>query len=398
MSIKNAAVSAVLALLFLSLLVIYMISVPASSLITFLCVLIMLVGLIMAQSSSWRDIGILAAVAVVVSMVAIALVVSARLGQVGTLLALLVWGLLLFALFSSARRSIVPLPRDRAILIRNTLTGSVHRADGPIAEPNMPLMEQVIAIIPLYTLSADVNVEKVNTKRQNVDLIGVHIHYKVKDPLRALGGIPNLSEAQSEIAKNMNKDLSEARRVVTFWEQLLNRQMRIDVEDIVREVIYDNVFAQNPLDVHAKREDLAHAVSDQLKHLVGQWGVDIINLRFDRIEFNPDVAKAINKANIRLDDTEMKKIEAERDAMRIDLVLSAEVNAEAQRVKAIIAALKESLKGSGVELTPDLVVKTITATSDWQMEGDFSLLTQQQPLPAAMPAPAKPAEKPAEKK
>src|SRR5829696_10569803 len=98
MSIKNAAVSSVLSLMFLSLLVIYLISAP-SMLITFLSVLIMLVGLIMAQSNSWRDIGILAAVAVIVSMVAIALVARPRLGAVGTLIALLLWGLFLFALF-----------------------------------------------------------------------------------------------------------------------------------------------------------------------------------------------------------------------------------------------------------------------------------------------------------
>lgn len=392
MSIKNAAVSSVLALMFLSLLVIYMISAP-SPLITFLSVLIMLVGLIMAQSSSWRDLSILGAVAVVVSMVAIALVASPRLGSVGTLIALLVWGVILFALFSSARRTIILLPRDRAILIQNTLTGIVHSADGPIVTPTMPFMERVIASIPLYILSADVNVEKVNTKRQNVDLIDVHIHYKVKDPLRALGGIPNLSQAQHEIAKNMAKDLVDARRDVTFWEQLLNRQMALDVDDIVREVIYDNVFAQNPLDVHARREDLAGAVSDQLMYLVSQWGVEIINVRFDRIDVNPEVVRAINKANIRIDDTEMKRIEAERDATRIDLVLGSEVNIEARRVTAIINALREA----GVEITPDLVVKTITATGDWQMESDFSLLTQQLPPPTA-PAPAKPAEKPAEKK
>src|SRR5438552_16331022 len=99
MSIKNAAVSAVLALMFLSLLTIYLISLP-SPLITFLSVLIMLVALIMAQSSIWRDILILAAVSVIVSMVAIALVASPRLGAVGTVIALLLWGLLLFALFS----------------------------------------------------------------------------------------------------------------------------------------------------------------------------------------------------------------------------------------------------------------------------------------------------------
>src|SRR3954447_22284953 len=158
MSIKNTAISAVLALMFLSLLTIYLISAP-SPLITFLSVLIMLVGLIMAQSSNWRDIGILAAVAVIVSMVAIALVSSPRLGWAGSLIALLLWGLILFALFSSARRSIVPLPRDRAILIRNTFNGQVHLADGPIAAPNMPFMEHVIAVIPLYELSTDVRVE-----------------------------------------------------------------------------------------------------------------------------------------------------------------------------------------------------------------------------------------------
>ena len=59
MSIKNTAVSSVLGLMFFSLLVIYL-NTSGSMLITFLSVLIMLVGLIMAQSSNWRDISILA--------------------------------------------------------------------------------------------------------------------------------------------------------------------------------------------------------------------------------------------------------------------------------------------------------------------------------------------------
>jgi regulator of protease activity HflC (stomatin/prohibitin superfamily) len=393
MSIKNAAVSSVLALMFLSLLVIYMITLP-NPLITFLSVLIMLVGLIMAQSNSWRDISILAAVSVVVSMVAIALVASPRLGSVGTLIALLVWGVILFALFSSARRTIILLPRDRAILIRNTFTGQVHLADGPIATSNLPFMEQVIAVIPLYELSSDVKVEKVNTQRQNVDAIDVHILYKVKEPHNALAGIPNLSQAQATVAKEMNQDLKDARRQFGFWENLLNRQMNNDADDVVRAVIYDNGFAQNPLEVFSQRHNLAEAVLDHLRKVVGRWGVEIIDLNFERIEINPDVAKAINKAGVRLDDTELKEIEAKRDATRIRYVLGAEVELEAERVRAIIMALRDS----GIEITPDLIVKAITATSDWQMEGDFSLLTQQQLPPPTAPAPAKPAEKPAEKK
>src|SRR6187401_3446933 len=125
MSIKNTAVSSILGLMFLSLLVIYLISAP-SMLITFLSVLIMLVGLIMAQSSSWRDISILATVAVIVSMVAIALLASVRLGRVGTVIALVLWGLVLLALFASARQTFIALPSDRAILIRNLFTDQIH--------------------------------------------------------------------------------------------------------------------------------------------------------------------------------------------------------------------------------------------------------------------------------
>jgi regulator of protease activity HflC (stomatin/prohibitin superfamily) len=374
MSINKVAVSAVLTLMFLSLLTIYMISAPGP-LITFLSVLIMLVGLIMAQSNSWRDITILAAVSVIVSMVAIALLVSARLGSVGTLIALLLWGLLLFALFSSARRTIILLPRDRAILIQNTLTGIVHLADGPIATPNVPFMERVIAIIPLYALSVDANVDKVNTKRMNVDLIDVQARYRVKEPQRALAGIPNLSQAQKEVAKDLGKDLSDARRDVIFWEQLLNRQMRLDIDDIVREVIYDNVFAQNPVEVQSRRADLIETVRDQLKLRIRHWGGEIVGLNIDRVEVSPEVRKAIMKAAGRIDDTELKEIEAQRDATRIRYVLGAEVEAEADRVRAIVAALKES----GVEITPELLVKALTATADWQMEGDFSMLTQQPP-------------------
>jgi regulator of protease activity HflC (stomatin/prohibitin superfamily) len=396
MSIKNAAVSSVLSLMFLSLLVIYLISAP-SMLITFLSVLIMLVGLIMAQSSSWRDIGILAAVAVIVSMVAIALVVSARLGSVGTVIALVLWGLLLFALFSSTRQSFIPLPGDRgdrAILIRNLFTGYVYRADGPIVGPNVPFMERVVAMIPLYELNSDVRVEKINTKRQNVDAVDVHIRYKVNDPVKAFAGIPNLGEALDSVAKDLKQEIDSARLDVTFWEKLLNRQMKIDTDEVVLEVIFDNRFAQNPVEVSASRQDLDQTVLDQLRMLVRRWGVELIGLRFERVEFNPEIRKSINKAGMREEETLDRKIEAERDATRIDLVLGAEVRAEAERVRAIIAALKES----GVEITPDLVVKAITATSDWQMEGDFSLMTQQFPPTPPAPTPAKPADKPAEKK
>jgi regulator of protease activity HflC (stomatin/prohibitin superfamily) len=353
----------------------------------------MLVGLIMAQSNSWRDISILGAVSVIVSMVAIALVASARWGTVGVVIALVLWGLLLSALFSSIRRRFLALPGDRAILIRNLFTDQVHRADGPIVGPNLSLMERVVAVIPLYELNSDVRVEKINTQRQPVDAVDVLIRYKVKDPKSTFSSIPNLGEALDSVAKEMKKEVDAARMEVVFWEKLLHRQMKIDTDDIVLAVIFDNPFAQNPLEVFSKRQDLDQRVNDLLSQQVSRWGVEIIELRIERVEVNQDVARGINKPRAREEETLDRKTEAERDAMRIDLVLGAEIRAEAERVRAIITALRDA----GVEITPDLVVKAISATSDWQMEGDFSLMTQQFPPPPA-PAPAKPAEKPAEKK
>jgi regulator of protease activity HflC (stomatin/prohibitin superfamily) len=386
MSIKNAAVSSVLALMFLSLLVIYIISAP-SPLITFLSVLIMLVGLIMAQSSSWRDIGILAAVAVIVSMVAIALVASERLGVVGTLIALLLWGLLLFVLFSSARRTIVPLPRDRSILIRNTFTGLVRLADGPIAAPNLPFMEQIIAVIPLYELSADARLERVNTQGPNVDSIDVHIRYKVKDSLQAFAGIPNKSQVQLATAKDLGKEVDDARREVIFWETLLNHQIKVESEDILYGVIFGS--GHNPVVVSAQRNEITDTAFDRLQEHVNRWGMQIITLEFQRVDINSEVRRAINKVGSRIDETELREIEAKRDAMRIRYVLGAEAEIEGERIKAIVAALKEA----GVNVTPELVIQAITATADRQMEGEFSLLTQN---PIQLPptsAPAKPPDK-----
>ena len=394
MSIKNAAVSVILALMFLSLLTIYMIT-PPSPLITFLSVLIMLVGLIMAQSNSWRDILILAAVSVIVSMVAIALAVSARLGAVGTLIALLMWGLLLFALFSSARRTIIPLPRDRAILIRNIFTGLVHLADGPIAAPNVPFMEQLIAVIPLYELHEDLTASNLNASApHNVEEIKLRINYHVVDALRVVQGLPKRSQAQEDLAEKLKLSIDEARRNTAFWEKLLGEQIKHEAEEITREVFHSNTFAQNAIELYRNRQDVAQEIVERLNTYVKRWGVKVSLLEIDSVKFDREIARGINKVAVRQDETELREIEAKRDATRIRNVLGAEAEVEGDRIKALIAALKEA----GVEITPELVIKAITATSDRQMEGDFSLLTQNPIQQPPGSAPAKPAEKPAEKK
>jgi len=229
-----------------------------------------------------------------------------------------------------------------------------------------------MAVIPLYELSQDVRVEKVNTKRFNVDSIHVHIHYRVADATRALRGIPNRSQVQSQIAKGMSMDLRKARQDITFWEKLLGNQMALEVEDIVREVVYNNVFAQNPLEVYQRREDLAGLVHDRLSKLVSRWGVEIDALEFERIDVDPAVLQRLNKANIRLDNIEQKKSDAEGEAAWIERTGAAQAKAEAMRVAEMVQALKES----GVDMTAndlrEIVIDAIHASTEWGMEGELA--------------------------
>jgi hypothetical protein len=386
MAVRTAAASAVLGLLFVSLVAIYLL-IPQNGLVTFLCVLILIVSLIVAQSRRWRDIGIMAVFAALVSVVAASLLGRARFGDFGAVVLPLIWLGILFAIFSWTQRNLLPVPKDRAILITNRYSGGVQIAEGPIAPPLTPAVEVKLAEIPLYELAEDAIVEKVNTKRQNVDRIEVQVHYRVAEARRALSGIPNRAHAQAEIAKDMGKDLRAARLDVTFWEKLLSRQMRAEVDDIVREVVYDNPFAQNPIEVYARREDLAEMVRDRLSKAVDRWGVALTGLVFERIDVNPDVMKSINKANIRLDSIEQKKSDAEGEAAWIERTREAQAKADAQRVVEIVRALK----ADGIDLTPDdirdIVIDAMRASNEYNIDPMFG-----RPL---LEGPAKP---PTEKK
>jgi hypothetical protein len=388
MAIKSVVASAVLGLLFLSLLVIYLL-LPSNGLVLFLAVLIMLVSLIVAQGQRWRDIGVMAVFAALVSVVAAALTGRAMFGSFGSVILPVGWALILLGLFSWAQRNMIVVPKDRAILIGNRYTGAVYNAVGPIAPPLTPGVESKRAVIPLYELSQDVRVEKVNTKRFNVDVIQVHIHYRVSDPKRALGGIPNRGQVQGEIAKGMNMDIAKARQDVRFWEKLLGNQMELEVEDIVREVVYNNEIvntkivdteianteiAKNPLEVYQQREALASLVRERLSKLVSRWGVEIHALEFERVDVDFAILQRLNKASVRLDNIEQKKSDAEGEAAWIERTGAAQAKAEAMRVAEMVQALKES----GVELSAndlrDIVIDAIRASTEWGMEGELARL------------------------
>lgn len=351
MAIKNVATSAVLGLLFVSLVAIYLL-IPTNNLVLSLSVLIMLVSLIVAQSRGWREIGAMAVFAALVSLVAAALVGNELFGSFGRVALPALWLFALFGIFSWMQRSMLTIPRDRVILISNSYTGGVRVTEGPIAPPLTPGVERKLAEIPLYNLSTDVRIEKINTRaRHNVDGIDTHVRYRIKDPKIVMSGIPNRSQAETEIAKGLGKPLREARLDVAYWEKLLDRQMHDEVEDCVRSVIFNNVTAQHAIEIYNKRDELAEAVRDKLVEAVQRWGIEITEFEFDKVEVNPDVSRSINKAGVREDDTLLEKIKAEREATRIRLTGTAQAEAEAARVAEMVRAMRES----GVELSPDVL-------------------------------------------
>jgi hypothetical protein len=368
MAIKSVATSAVLGLLFISLVVIYLI-IPSNGLVLFLSVLIMLVSLVVAQSRRWREIGVMAAFAALVSLVAATLLGQAVFGTTGSVVVPVLWALVLLGMFSWTQRNMLTVHRDRAILVANRYSGGVREAEGPIAPPLTPSVEFKLAELPLYELNTDMQIDKINTSaRHNVDAIKVHIEYRVKEPRSVLSGIPNRSQAENDTAKELGKPLGEARQDVAYWEKLIDRQIRVEVEDIVRAVIFNNVTAQNAVEIYGNREPLAELVRERLAHTVRQWGIEIIALDFERIDYNIEIAKRMNKAAARDEETLEKKTEAEREATRIRLTGAAQAEAEAKRVMEMVKALKDS----GIDLSPDvlreIVIDAIHAATEANLD------------------------------
>jgi regulator of protease activity HflC (stomatin/prohibitin superfamily) len=247
--------------------------------------------------------------------------------------------------------------------------------------------------VPLYDLYEEVSVKDINTKAtHNIDEIRTNIRYYVSDPRLAVTGIPDRAQAEEEIAKDLKQELREARLAPVFWEKLLGSQLSRDAAEIIRTVVFNGQYTAPQ--AYDRREEVQQDIFERLQSRVESWGILIRRVDLEYVKVDGERFKALNWEPMLERESYVKQIESERDALRIRNVLSAEVDAESRRVTEIIKALRDS----GVDITPDLIVRAITATSDWQVEGDFSLLTQQAPPPPVVPAPPKPPEKPAEKK
>ncbi|MDZ4716849.1 MAG: SPFH domain-containing protein [Roseiflexaceae bacterium] len=277
MVIKNpTAASAILGLMFASLLVIYVV-VPQNDLVTLLSVVIMAIGLVISFIGDRDEIMLMAGLAGIVSLVAAFFAGQSAFNNIGGIIATIVWGVILITVAQRASNDTVVIPEDHAFMMAPFLSSQAHKIDATIPISSLPFLDRHVATIPTYELTRDVKIAKVNTRSapDNVDEIEVHIRYQVTDPGKTLRGIPNRGQIQSEVAKEMSVSVSKARLDVAFWEKLLSRQMQAEVDDIVRETLFTEGNAKNMLEAYDQREKLSVDVRRALQKLVERWGVTI---------------------------------------------------------------------------------------------------------------------------
>ncbi len=342
MAIKNAAASAVLALMFASLLVIYVV-VPQNDLVTLLSVIIMAIGLVIAFVGERDEIMMMAGLAGLISLAAAFFAGQAVFGNTGGIIATVAWAAALIALARRASAETVVIPEDHAFMVAPFLSSQAYANPSSIPLTSLPFLDRHVATIPTYVLTEEIKVEKVDIRSlDEVEDIEVHTRYQVKDPSKLLRGIPNRGKIQSDVAREMGLPLSKARLDVAFWEKLLARQMRAEVDDIVRKELFKKGAAENLVLVYEQREELSQSVESALQKLVQRWGVEVHEIALDSYKMDRAAAKRIKAgpdALLREIDNEKKRREgaAQSEAVRIQLT----GNATNDRIRQLIELLKE---------------------------------------------------------
>ncbi|MCS6841155.1 MAG: SPFH domain-containing protein [Roseiflexus sp.] len=361
-SARYAAASLALGLMFVSLVVIYL-TAPQSDTVTFLCVVIMAVSLLIALIGNWNEIGMMAALATLTSLMAAYFLGRDVLSDVGSILFPLGWGGALLYIFRWISSHTVVVPEDHAIMVARFYSGTLYRLQPPLAPPLIPLLERRVATIPLYELSHDAKVTKINTGgSHSIDEVDVHLRYRVKNPEFALANIPNRGQIQNEVAREMRRDLEQARLDVAFWEKLLARQLAHEVDDIVREVIFAET--KSATDAYQKRQHISREVFRRLNELTQRWGVVVTRVDIDYFSVPEDRFRSPDP------DGPVKQ-----EVKRILETSKAEAQAEAERIRNIVRVLREE----GIEISPEIVGALLIP--EWTSEIEALL-----PPPAAQPS------------
>ena len=377
-----ASASLALALMFLSLLVIYLV-VPQTGIVTTISILILVLTLVMGLVGDASDVRVMTGVAAGVSLIAAGFLGDAWLGLAGRVLVPAIWFIFLWWSFRQLRANTLVIPEDHAVMYAPFLSSSVYQVDPGQTAP-VTFLDRPVATVPLYELTLDAQVKNVNTRAfHNISMVEAHVRYRVTDPARALVGIPNRGQIQNDVARGMGMSLARARLDVAFWEKLLARQMAEEVDDILRAVAFNlneeglrpirdkagavmkdedaNPWRGTMLEAYLDRRTLSQAVLSELRVLVGRWGVTVTHLELDLYELDKDlIARLTDNQDRKLaGEKKVQQALADNEAYYIETVGNKEAAVEARRIRELIDAISEQF---GDQLTP-AVIEEIVVTA-----------------------------------
>lgn len=391
MANKSSASTTILALMFFSLLVIYVI-VPQNDLVTFLSVVIMAIGLIIGVVGDREEVMMMAGLAAIISLLAAYFWGQSRFGLVGSVLVTIVWGILLFVAAQRASADTVVIPEDHAYMIAPFLSQHVYPLTTSASSLVMPFLDRHIATIPTYELTKDTRIKDINlVPIHDVTEMSVHTRYQVTEPSRTLRGIPNRGTLQNEVAKDMAITVGRARLDVAFWERLLERQMNETVEDIVRRILFKG--GEDSTEPHEKmslnleaayknRTRIAEMVKHELHQVVQRWGVTIKEVTIDFVKADKDVLKGLKGDPL---DKDLEKNKKTAEALAVNEAQRVRVlsEAEAQRMRNLIAAVKQAEPDLNPEAIKEIVVNALLAEG---LDEDFYPTPTAPALPPPPPA------------
>lgn len=370
---SSTSASLALALMIVSLVVIYLV-VPQTDIVTTISVLILVLTLIMGLVGDPSDVRVMTGLAALVSLVAAGFLGERWLSTAGAILVPALWLLFLVWTFRQLRAATLVIPEDHAVMYAPFLNSQVYQVDPGQAVP-FTMLDRHVATIPLYELTLDAQIKKVNTRQTpDIDLVVAHIRYRVSDPARALVGIPNRGKIQNDVARELGMSVERARREIAFWEKLLAKQMEEEVDDILREIAFRERDERrgNIYEAYLDRKTLSGEVMSGLRMLVSRWGVTVTHLDLDFYEVDKEAIKGIKSGGPdevlkkELVREKMRRTEdTENDANYLEKIGKKEADLEAERVRALIAALQDQLdRPLSTRELEEIVISAIRASGE----------------------------------
>lgn len=348
--LRTAAIASLI-LLYGSLAIIY-IAQPGPLLLA-LGGIVVIISLILAFMGGRREVLALGMFSILFSVAAASLIGEARWGTAGALLVPTLWMLLMYGLVAWTWRNTIYIPSGTVVMIRHP--NGVRLCEGPRRIlPPLPVFETHIVTMPLYELTSSFDVEKINAQSlQDVKRITIDLHYRVKNPLKVLSGLPNRARMIEEMAAELKLSPDQAMLKSGFWEKLLDRQIREETDNLVRLVVYEHI--NRAVDTSAERNKLAGEVQERLSVSVQRWGIEIRSLEFETVELDPEQIKRSKRPNMIKREIEDAERQATIEAQKIAMMGKAQAEVQAHAIGSWIKAIKDQ----GVQLSASEIEQII---------------------------------------